>query len=158
VGDDVSLGVLEGIEDRARFGSRKVVEAALTGLQDDVVRFTVAAERRAKLEYHRIEAVSVVAVHGLGPKPVLLIDLLLNWTALEAEQLQVVRLASNTFDPRALVPEADGALSAIRSIVARIIGVSGAVALPSAEAAACRPVAIYDALDVYEREVLQVGS
>lgn len=148
---------LGDLGDGARFADVKVVEGSLASLDDDVVRFRVDGDRKAKIDYGRIEAVAVAAVRGLGQKPILLVDLLLNWTALDADQLQVVRLKSNAFDPRKLAPDQPDALSAIRAIVARLLSESGAVALPSATAAAGQPFEVFDDLVVYTREVLQVG-
>jgi hypothetical protein len=133
------------------------VDAVPTALQDDVLRMMIPGGRKAKLEYEKIEAVSVAAVRGLGPKPVLLIDLLLNWTALEDVPLRVIRLRSDAFDPRSLVPDAGDAKGALRRAVETLLERSGAVALPSASAARGEPFEVFGDLETYERQVLQVA-
>ncbi|MCP4036660.1 MAG: rhomboid family intramembrane serine protease, partial [bacterium] len=87
-----------------RFSETKVVEAVPIALGDQALQLRVAPERKVSIEYQKIEAIAVAAVRGLGPKPVLLIDLLLNWTSMDDEgPLRVVRLKSTDFDPRSLV-------------------------------------------------------
>jgi hypothetical protein len=151
-----SIG-LEAVSEAPRFGGTKVVDAVPTALQDDVLRMMIPGGRKAKLEYEKIEAVSVAAVRGLGPKPVLLIDLLLNWTALEDVPLRVIRLRSDAFDPRSLVPDAGDAKGALRRAVETLLERSGAVALPSASAARGEPFDVFGDLETYERQVLQVA-
>ena len=60
-----------------------------------------------------------------------MIDLLLNWRELEATTLRVVRLRSDGFDPRALMPGVSNPTEAVRGFVARLLTQSGAEAVPS---------------------------
>jgi len=148
---------LEGVVDAPRFSGTKLVEALPTSLESGVLRMKVSPDRKAKLEYEKIEAVSVAAVHGLGPKPVLLIDLLLNWTSLDDVPLRIIRLKSSEFDPRTLVDGAADPKSALRALVSLLLERSGAVPLPSAEAVKGAPFEVFDDLDAYQQEVLQVA-
>jgi membrane associated rhomboid family serine protease len=158
LGADISEGLIDSIVEGPRFSGIKVVDARPTALQDDVLRMMVSDERKAKLEYEKIEAVAVAAVRGIGPKTVLVIDLVLNWTVLEETPLRVIRLRSCDFDPRSVVPEAADAMSALKGIVTRILEGSGAVALPSRQGASGDPFEVFEDLSSYEREVLQVEA
>ena len=120
-------------------------------IQLDVVR-----EGLISLPVSRIRAVAVAGVHGLGPKPVVLIDLLVDAEVGEPP-LRVIRLSCNRFDARRLVPEAGGALDAVRRLVAGILSSSGARPLPDAAAVAVRPVRVFGSLEEYHEQVLRVA-
>jgi membrane associated rhomboid family serine protease len=156
VSQEISIDPIEAIVAGPRFAGIKVVDAKPVALQENKLRLLVSDERRAKLEYETIEAVAVAAVRGMGPKPVLVIDLLLNWRSLEETPLRVIRLRSCDFDPCSVVPEADNSLSALKRLVDRLLEESGGVALPGPDAARGEPFEVFEELALYEREVLQV--
>ena len=156
LGDEIDDEALAGLVSLPRFADLKVVEAALLGLEDDGLRFRTSEQGRARLGYERIQALSVAAVRGLAKKPVLVIDLLLNWSEVEEEALCAVRLRSDRFDARALVPEAGSTADALRALTARLLERCRAVALPHAEAVCGLPFAVYPDLDTYVREVLEI--
>ena len=63
-----------------------------------------AADRRrapALLTWERIQAVGVALVAGLAPKPIVVIDLALNWADASDGVLEVLRLRSDSFRARA---------------------------------------------------------
>jgi membrane associated rhomboid family serine protease len=120
-------------------------------IQLDIVR-----EGLISLPLSRLRAVAVAGVHGLGPKPVVLIDLLVD-SEVGERPLRVIRLSCNRFDARRLVPEAGGALDAVRRLVAGILSGSGARPLPDAAAAAVRPVRIFRSLEEYHEQVLRAA-
>ena len=99
---------------------------------------------------------AVVAAHGLAARPVVLVDLVLNWNDSGAAPLHVLRLRSDRFDPRKLVPGAADALAALRQLLADLLTRSAAVPLPDADAARGRPFRVFSDPLAYQREVLQV--
>jgi len=120
------------------------------------IQLDVAREGLISLPLSRLRAVAVAGVHGLGPKPVVLVDLLVGGGVGE-RPLRVIRLLCNRFDPRRLDPEAGGALDAVRRLVAGILSGSGARPLPDAAAAAARPVRIFGSLEEYHEQVLRAA-
>ncbi len=141
-----------------RFASVKTLEAVPVSLLDARIEFERPGGHSGHLDYASIEAVAAAAVRGLAAKPVLLIDLVLNWTSLGEEILRVVRIRSDRFDPLPLTPGESAPLAAFRAILATLLERSGATALPDPASAAGRPFRSFDALTRYEREVLQVDA
>ncbi|MCP4040204.1 MAG: hypothetical protein GY733_24885, partial [bacterium] len=142
-----------------RFSETKVVEAVPIALGDQALQLRVAPERKVSIEYPKIEAIAVAAVRGLGPKPVLLIDLLLNWTSMDDEgPLRVVRLKSTDFDPRSLVQGVEKPMLAVRALVVELVRRSGAMPLPGPEVLEGAAFEVFDALVAYEVELLQVAG
>ncbi len=147
-----------GAIDLSRFGRAKLIEARPRRLDADGLRLGLEGGREAAVAYARIQAVSVALVGGLGPKPVLVIDLLANWNASEAEVLQGVRLRSDRFDPRPLLASPGDPTQAFVRLVGRLLEASRAQPLPSVEAATGQPFARFDSLEEYENQVLQVAE
>ena len=110
------------------------------------------------MRYDRIAAISVVAVSNLGPKPVILVDLILNWMSLSDEPLRIIRLRGDRFDPRRLVPEQAAPVDALRAIIERLLRASNATPLPDIQSAKGLPFAGFDDLASYHRDVLMVDA
>ena len=137
----------------------KVSEAIPVALREQGIVLQLSAERQALLAWSRVQALAVAGVRDLGPKPVLLLDLLLNWNDFEGEgPLKLVRLRSDRFDARRLGPGAVSQTDALRVVAALVLERSGATPLPDAEGARGRPFRVYDDVARYEREVLQVAG
>ena len=126
----------------------------------DVEGLCIVASNGAKkrVRYDRIVALSVVAVSNLGPKPVILLDLILNWMSLADEPLRIIRLRGDRFDPRRLAPEHAAPIDALRAIVEKLLRASKATALPDLESARGLPFAGFDDLETYHRDVLMVDA
>jgi len=127
-----------------------------TSLDDDVIRLLVSGDRKAKLEYAKIEAVGVAMVSGLGSQPTLLIDLLLNWTSMDGSALRTIRLRSTQFDPGTLVPDAGGGMPALKEFLRQLCERSQCVLLPGGDSTLAEPFAVFDDLSSYERQVLMI--
>ena len=157
---DEALGIdpMEEIAAVPRFSGTKSVDAVPISLDDDSIRLMVSGNRKAKLEYSKIEALGAAVVSGIGPQPILLIDLMLNWTAMDDSQLRTIRLRNTQFDPMALVPNAPDAMQALKDFLRLLIERSECVALPSMENALGEPFEVFDDLAAYERKVLTVES
>jgi membrane associated rhomboid family serine protease len=140
-----------------RFADTKVTEAAPKGLDDKGVLVALAGGGSGRIAFEKIQAVSVAAVGGLGPKPIVLVDLLLNWNALEEPALRVVRMRSDQFDPRALAPGAPSPLEALRAFLRDLLARSGAAALPDPDGAHAAPLRSFADLATYQREALDVA-
>lgn len=149
-------GTLAVLIDLPRFEELELAEAVPTRLSDDALYLKTSRAPKAKIEYTAFDAIAVAAAEGLGGKPVLLIDLLLNWSECTEGPLRAVRLRSDTFDARELTTRSARATDALREFAALLLERSGAVPLPDREAVEGRPFAVYESLADYEREVLQV--
>jgi hypothetical protein len=108
------------------------------------------------VRFERIEAVAVAFVLGIGPRPVILLDLVLNWMTTRSEMLRVIRMRGDQFDPRKLVAGEASAGEAFRALVNTLLDRSNAVALPDREAALGQPFASFEELAFYQRAVLLV--
>jgi tetratricopeptide (TPR) repeat protein len=136
--------------------SLDVVLAVPLELTDDGIEIQTLQGQKKLVRYERIQAVAVSAVHGLSSKPVLIVDLVLNWTSPANETLRVIRLRSDRFEPRRLCPDDASSVGALRSLVKILIERSDATPLPDREASNGRPFASYDDSETYHREVLLV--
>jgi hypothetical protein len=127
-------------------------------LADDGIEIQTLQGQQKLVRYERIEAVAVAAVHGMAAKPVILVDLVLNWMSPANETLRVIRLRGDRFDPRRLLPGHASSVDALRSLVKLLIERSDATALPDGEAAEGRPYVSYEELETYHRTVLLVDG
>ncbi|HKA13794.1 MAG TPA: hypothetical protein VKH41_02150, partial [Myxococcota bacterium] len=125
-------------------------------LNAEGVEIQTSRGQKKLVRYGRIEAVSVAAVHGMAPKPVILVDLVLNWMTPKSETLRVIRMRGDQFDPRRLIAGHASAIEALRGFVKTVVDRSGAIALPDPEAALGRPFTSFSELQIYQRAVLLV--
>ncbi len=114
----------------------------------------VEGQGTIQLGWSRLRGLAAAGVHGLGPKPVVIVDLVIDGAGSE-QPLRVLRLRSDRFSPRRFFPDAGGPLSALRQLVAGVLSRSGARPLPDAGAAALQPVRIFETLGRYEEQVLR---
>jgi membrane associated rhomboid family serine protease len=138
----------------ASFATVKVTPAIPVAL--DVAGLRVRLEGGAPdlIEWTRIQAVGVGLVSGLGPKPMVVIDLALNWADAPDGALEVTRLRSDSFRARQLVTGAENALDALRALLAELLARSGAVPLPDAGGAHGLPFREYASPESYQADVL----
>ncbi len=135
--------------------SLQVAGAVPIAIGDGSMTLDVEGRGKQPLELSRIEAVAVGGVRGLQAKPVVVVDLILNWLALGGEPLEVLRLRSDRFDPRRLA-EAASPVDALRALLGLILSGSHATELPDRDAALGDPFRFFASLADYEREVLNV--
>jgi membrane associated rhomboid family serine protease len=136
------------------FPAGALSDAVPRGLGENGLALVVEGQGELELAWTRLRAVAVAGVQGLGPKPVVLLDLLVDGGA-TGRPLRVLRLRSDRFSPRRLMPEAPGPVDALRALVERLLARSAARALPDAEGAALRPVRVFADLAAYHAEVLR---
>jgi membrane associated rhomboid family serine protease len=110
------------------------------------------AKKRVPLE--KLEAISVAAVGGFSEKPVILIDLLMNWKSAADEPLRVIRIRGDRFDARAFAGDGESPLDALRSFIGTLLRECGATPLPDEQSANGLPFASFDDLTSYQRDVL----
>jgi len=149
---------LEAAAPAARFADIKPTEGMPTTLQEEGVALQLLGGRKARLEYAKIEAVAVAEVAGLAAGPVIVIDLVLNWSERGDRALHVLRLRSDGFDPRMMIEGSIDASEAFRAFLSELLARSHAVPLPDPDSALGLKVSAFDSLEAYQREVLQVDS
>jgi membrane associated rhomboid family serine protease len=138
--------------DGPRFHELKCIEGVPVALDES----GLSLRNGPQVDLSRVDGIAVGAVQGIAAKPVILVDLLLNWTEIADAPLRTVRLRSDQFDPRTLSPGAGGGLEAFRALLEALHERAGAAPLPDAAAARGRPFKMFPSLAQYEREVLQV--
>ena len=150
---ELGLSAAAGI---ARFSDAKRVETVPIAWETGRVRLERGSATPIWLELSRVQAIAVAGIHGLAGKPVIVVDLLLNWHELEERPLQLLRWRSDRFDPSRLRADLGSGVDAFRQLIDGLLRESGAAALPDDESARGRPFRIYDGIDAYEREVLLI--
>jgi len=136
----------------------RVVRARPSELVDDGLLIEIEGGDKRKVAFERVDAVSVVAVDGLGPKFVIVVDLVLNWMSEPSEPLKVIRMRGDQFDPRALAPGKDSPLDAMRSFTSLLLQRCNGTALPDAGSVRGTPFASFADLASYHRTVLSVDE
>lgn len=136
-----------------RLRALRAVEAVPVGHHEEWVEIEVADKGKSKLPIHRIETIVVAGISGLASRPVLLVDLALNWSSDHSEPLKVIRFRSDRFDPRKFEPGEINPLDALTAWVRRLQIRSSATPLPSG-AILEGHFARYENVEDYESEVL----
>lgn len=138
--------------------SAKVLEGVPVGIGEDALEVDIQGRGRGRIPYERIEAVAVAAVAGLSARPVLVMDLILNWKADSGEPFKLIRITANRFDPMPLSPGAGSPLQALKDTIATVQKRSGASCLPDPAAVSGSPFRRFESLAEYEAEVLGIGA
>jgi hypothetical protein len=136
----------------------RVVRAQPSELADDGLVIEIEGGNKRKIPFERVDAISVVAVNGLGEKFVIVVDLVLNWLSEPSEPLKVIRLRGDQFDPRQFATGQDSALDAMRSFTTRLLKRSNATALPDVGSVQGAPFASFADLSSYHRTVLAIDE
>jgi membrane associated rhomboid family serine protease len=110
------------------------------------------------LAFDRVRAVAVAGVRGLTQRPVVLVDLMVDGGGTE-RPLTLVRLRSDRFDPRKLMPEVSQPLAALLGFARRIAEGARAPLLPAADGSAARgDLPVFESLDAYHDQVLRPAA
>ena len=134
----------------------QVMEAVPKQLDHEVLVIEVDQQLR-RMALAQIQALSVGGIQREGQSSYLIVDLLLDAPWGDRETLRVVRLLSNSFDPRTIVP-ASSPLESFQKLIDTVLKVSEAVPLPDPESARGRPFRSFPSLEHYETEVLNVAQ
>jgi membrane associated rhomboid family serine protease len=129
---------------------KRRLDAIPISLDFESLEMDVAGKGKARIPLGRIEAIAVGAVRELGAKPVLLVDLVLNWNSGSSQMLKLLRIRSDRFNPRLLLPGSDSGIEALRAFTAAIIDGARPVCLPDESAVRGKPFAVHDTLAQYE--------
>ncbi len=139
---------------RALLRALRAIDAVPVEVTADAIEIDTDGRGKSRLPIARIEAIAIAAVRGLGPRPVLVVDCILNWRDDIASPLKLIRFRSDRFEATAVGAAAGtSAVSALGTWAKGLQRASGACCLPSEASLAGSP-ASFDALEVYEREVL----
>ena len=133
--------------------SLRVRDAIPAAIEGKAIVIEVDNGRKARIPYERIEALATAAVSGIGEKPIVVIDLLVNWSAAH-EPMKLIRFRSDQFDPGQLAPGQTTQLKALQTLLNDLLLATDATPLPNLSAATGAPFAVYQGLDAYHREVL----
>ncbi len=139
-----------------RFDGIQAIAAVPTQLKDEVLYFRLGSGRKAKVAYTEIQALAVAAVRDISSKPVVVVDLLLNWTELGAAPLRSIRLRSDQFDPARLIESPGSPTDNLRAFLRELLERSRALPLPDADAVEGRPFRVFKFLRGYQRRILKV--
>jgi membrane associated rhomboid family serine protease len=134
----------------------KVMDAVPEAWDNQKLTITVKGASR-RMSMAQVQAIGVAGIAAAGGPPYVVVDLLLDAPWSDREALRVVRLRSNTFDPKTLIPTDDPQTS-FRAVIESLLHVSGAVPLPDPEAVLGRPFRRFASIAEYEAEVLGVGG
>jgi membrane associated rhomboid family serine protease len=149
--------VAVGLEQAAaepRFSDAKCAEVVPVAWEGARLELRRGDSASAWIEIAEVQAIATGAVRGMAPRPVILIDLLLNWSVRDEVPLHFLRIRSDRFDPTTLLPGAGPGLDGFRALLGGLIEQSGGAPLPDAQRAEGRPFATFDSLEAYERRVL----
>ncbi|MCD4749004.1 MAG: rhomboid family intramembrane serine protease [Thermoanaerobaculales bacterium] len=134
----------------------KVMEAIPLEWSDG--KLTIDAQGTVRpIGVHHLDAVAVAGIAEPGKPAFVLVDLMLDAPWSDRPKLRVVRLRSNAFDPRKLIPGDDGQAS-FRKLLEDILEISGAVPLPDPDGAIGKPFRRFAGVAEYESEVLGIDT
>jgi membrane associated rhomboid family serine protease len=136
--------------------SMKALDAVPIAMTEQWVEIDASPRGKSKVPFARIQTVSMAAVGGLGVRPVLIVDVILNGSDSFDEPMKLIRFRSDRFDPLGLEPAAANPLAALIAWVTRLQHGSNAICLPSSkimDGAFSR----FETLEAYERAVLMAS-
>jgi len=153
--DHASTGPADGSDSNpvAPLRSIKILDAIPVAMGSEGVEIDASPRGKSKVPFSRIQTIAMVAVDGLGSRPVLVIDILLNGSDGIHAPMKLIRFRSDRFDPLVLEPEAASPLMALLAWIKRIQAGSNAICLPSNRILAGK-FSRFDSLEAYERQVL----
>jgi hypothetical protein len=131
----------------------KALDALPIATSEEWIEIDASPRGKSKIPFSRIQAIAMAAVSGLGNRPVLIVDIVLNGSESVDEPMKLIRFRSDRFDPLGFEPAAANPLAALTTWVQRLQSESNAICLPSRKILDGE-FARFDSLEVYEREVL----
>ena len=150
---------MHGVDTAVEFGSPpdcglKVVNVIPVAFEDRGLVLDVEGQGKTSLSYDRIEAVAAGAIEGISQNAVIVVDLVLNWTFLGGDDMRILRVRCDSFDPRRVV-SAETPLDALKLMLDMLISRTGATPLPDPQGARGNPFARFANLSSYEAHVLK---
>ena len=136
----------------------ELIVAIPTEFDAEGLMIEVEGGKKKRIRFDRIEAVAVAAIDGLGDRPVIVIDLILNWMSLTDEPLRVIRLRGDRFDPRSMIEGDTEPVQAVRAFIVQLVEKADATPLPDLQSVSGMPFASFKNLLSYHRDILMVES
>jgi len=127
-----------------------VVSANPIALESGSLVVEIESDAFRSVPYPAVSVVSVAGVGGLGPRPVVIVDVFATDPANSESGLCIYRLRGDRFDPRRLVPYEKDPLAALRSFLEQILERTQARPLPDPAAARANPVKLFESLEAYQ--------
>jgi membrane associated rhomboid family serine protease len=152
---DLAIGATDGSDSTTglRLRRAKAIDALPTAMSDECVEIDASPRGKSKVPFSRIQTIAMAAVSGLGKRPVLIVDIVLNGSDGLDQPMKLIRFRSDRFDPLGFVPSAANPLAALTAWVQRLQNESNAICLPS-ESILAGKYARFETLEAYEREIL----
>jgi hypothetical protein len=153
--NETSFGAAGGSHSTAtsRLRRMKVLDALPIAMTDEWVEIDASPRGKSKIPFARMETIAMAAVDGLGKRPVLVVDIVLNGGDSADPLMKLIRFRSDRFDPLGFEPDAATPLAALTAWVERLHHESNAICLPS-QVILRGEFTRFDSLEAYEREVL----
>jgi len=137
-------------------GGPRIAASVLVGLDEDGL--TLKGTGPGRLDWTDVQAVSVAELGGIATHPVIVIDLVSNWTRRGEERLEIVRLRVDELDLATLISRENAVGSDLASLLGDILERTRAVPLPDPESALGMRIARFETPEDYAREALRVGA
>jgi membrane associated rhomboid family serine protease len=127
-----------------------VVPAAPVALESGSLVLEIESGGFRSVSYPAVSVVSVAGVGGLGPRPIIVVDVFVTDPANSESGLCIYRLRGDRFDPRRLVSYEKDPMAALRSFLEEILERTQARPLPDPAAARANPVKMFESLEAYQ--------
>ncbi len=127
-----------------------VVPATPVALESESLVLEIESGGFRSASYPAVSVVSVAGVGGLGPRPIVIVDIFATDPANSEFGLCIYRLRCDRFDPRRLVSDEKDPMAALRSFLEQILKRTQARPLPNPAAARANPVQVFESLEAYQ--------
>ena len=153
--DRSAFGEATDLSEMARedFPDGAITQAVPDSVTAEGFAVVIEGVGRSVIAFSRMRALAVVAVHGLGPKPVVLLDILIDGGG-DDHPLTLLRMRCDRFDPRILAPEATSQQLAMRSIVQKLAE-QGVQVLADITAQTTDAKPLFESIDAYHDKVIR---
>lgn len=135
----------------------EALDAVPVAVVESGLEIEIEGRGKSHLPFSRIQAISIATVAGLGTRPVLVIDLVLNWFGGSEEPMKIIRLRGDRLDPRGLSTGKGNPLEVLTAWVVELERQSGSTCLPT-RGILSGSYSKHASLVAYEREVLMASS
>jgi membrane associated rhomboid family serine protease len=140
-----------------RFSGMKLVEAVPERFGERALLLRASNDNTIELPYDEVAALAAAVVLDVAEQPVVVTDLVLNGDELAEKALRVVRIRSDSFDPRVLVGDAGSIDQIYRRWLDELLDLTQAAPLPDLKSVCGEPLISFQDLASYEREILGVA-
>jgi len=127
-----------------------VVPATPVALESGSLVLEIESGGFRSVPYPAVSVVSVAGVGGLGPRPIVIVDVFATDPANSESGLCIYRLRGDRFDPRRLASDDKDPMAALRSFLEQILERTQARPLPDPAAARANPVKVFESLEAYQ--------